>query len=138
MAAAANTSAYDHITITGALRHVTCAGTGRFCSMSKQRNTSMLRPLQRRFHEIVIGDPPLAAWTAIPARWRAVSTRLGSLVMAVSLLLTSLASPIVTHADDGDLQSQADARLFAQTGFRVDRDAFWDYFSRRGGVTTFG
>jgi YVTN family beta-propeller protein len=31
-----------------------------------------------------------------------------------------------------------DARYFAQTGFRVDNDVVWDYFNRRGGVTTFG
>jgi polysaccharide biosynthesis protein PslG len=37
-----------------------------------------------------------------------------------------------------DQQSAADPRLFAQTGFRVDRDSFWDYFRHRGGVTTFG
>ena len=28
--------------------------------------------------------------------------------------------------------------MFAQTGYRIDRDAFCDYFSHRGGVTTFG
>jgi hypothetical protein len=31
-----------------------------------------------------------------------------------------------------------DARFFAQTRFRVDRDAFWDFFQKRGGVQTFG
>ena len=31
-----------------------------------------------------------------------------------------------------------DPRYFRQTGFRVDRDSFWDYFNRRGGVATFG
>jgi hypothetical protein len=29
-------------------------------------------------------------------------------------------------------------RYFRQTGFRIDEDAFWNYFQRRGGVTTFG
>ncbi len=32
----------------------------------------------------------------------------------------------------------ADARFFAQTGFRVDNDAFWDFFQHRGSVRTFG
>jgi len=32
----------------------------------------------------------------------------------------------------------ADARYFAETGFRVNVDSFWDYFQRRGGVKTFG
>jgi hypothetical protein len=31
-----------------------------------------------------------------------------------------------------------DPRVFAQTGFRIDQDAFWDYFQKRGGVNTFG
>lgn len=32
----------------------------------------------------------------------------------------------------------ADERFFEQTQFRVDRDAFWDFFQRRGGIRTFG
>lgn len=31
-----------------------------------------------------------------------------------------------------------DERYFAQTGYRVDNNVIWDYFNRRGGVTTFG
>src|SRR5919197_4957162 len=31
-----------------------------------------------------------------------------------------------------------DARFFSQTGFRVDNDAFWDFFQHRGAVRTFG
>ena len=31
-----------------------------------------------------------------------------------------------------------DPRFFSQTGFRVDTDAFWDFFTHRGGVRTFG
>ncbi len=31
-----------------------------------------------------------------------------------------------------------DTRYFAQTGFRVDDDTIWDYFTHRGGVRTFG
>jgi len=31
-----------------------------------------------------------------------------------------------------------DGRYFAQTGYRVESDAFWSYFQARGGVTTFG
>jgi N-acetylmuramoyl-L-alanine amidase len=33
---------------------------------------------------------------------------------------------------------QADVRFFPQTGYRIADDAFWGYFSRRGGVRTFG
>ncbi len=32
----------------------------------------------------------------------------------------------------------ADERFFDATKYRVDRDAFWDFFQRRGGVRTFG
>jgi len=31
-----------------------------------------------------------------------------------------------------------DARFFPQTGFRIDNEVIWDYFSKRGGVATFG
>src|SRR5207245_1266698 len=31
-----------------------------------------------------------------------------------------------------------DPRFFSQTGFRVDNDAFWDFFQHRGSVRTFG
>jgi polysaccharide biosynthesis protein PslG len=32
----------------------------------------------------------------------------------------------------------ADPRFFAETRFRIDSDAFWDFFQKRGGVRTFG
>jgi hypothetical protein len=32
----------------------------------------------------------------------------------------------------------ADGRFFEETRFRIDRDSFWDFFQRRGGVRTFG
>ena len=31
-----------------------------------------------------------------------------------------------------------DPRYFSQTGYRIDEDAFWDYYQKRGGVRTFG
>jgi hypothetical protein len=31
-----------------------------------------------------------------------------------------------------------DSRSFPETGFRIDNDAFWDYFNRRGGTRMFG
>ncbi len=36
------------------------------------------------------------------------------------------------------LPAPHDARYFAQTGYRIDNDAIWNYFQRRGGVPTFG
>ena len=57
--------------------------------------------------------------------------------MFVAALLVGLVSgmfppvaPIATAQDD--------PRYFAETGFRVGNDRFWDYFQRRGGVRTFG
>src|ERR1700704_1802063 len=32
----------------------------------------------------------------------------------------------------------ADPRFFVQTGFRIDADAFWNFFQQRGSVRTFG
>jgi hypothetical protein len=34
--------------------------------------------------------------------------------------------------------AQSDPRFFAETGFRIDNDAFFDYFQHRGGIPTFG
>ena len=34
--------------------------------------------------------------------------------------------------------AQTDPRFFSQTNFRIDNDAFWDFFQHRGGVRTFG
>ena len=76
----------------------------------------------------------MPAWLAtLPSRGRASAKRLPSLCMAATLLLATLASPVASFA-----QSQTDPRMFAQTGYRIDRDSFWDYFGHRGGVTTFG
>ena len=57
---------------------------------------------------------------------------LPSLAVLLSLLLAALAS---TGAAAGP---PSDARLFAETGYRVADDAFWDYFSHRGGERSFG
>ncbi|HEY3109365.1 MAG TPA: hypothetical protein VGL23_11465 [Chloroflexota bacterium] len=41
---------------------------------------------------------------------------------------TPSTAPAVPHDD----------RYFSQTGFRIDNDVVWDYFNRRGGISTFG
>jgi hypothetical protein len=56
--------------------------------------------------------------------------RLFVLAIALILVATSLA-PM-------QAQAQQDARFFAQTGYRVDNDAIWNYFQGRGGIDTFG
>ncbi|HEY1295101.1 MAG TPA: hypothetical protein VGJ60_18645 [Chloroflexota bacterium] len=35
-------------------------------------------------------------------------------------------------------QTTDDPRFFSETRFRIDRDSFWDFFQKRGGVRTFG
>lgn len=50
------------------------------------------------------------------------------------LLVYLLASPLSIRP----VVAQQDTRFFAQTGYRVADDQFWDYFRRRGGVRTFG
>ncbi|MBV9327278.1 MAG: hypothetical protein JO352_26315, partial [Chloroflexi bacterium] len=47
-------------------------------------------------------------------------------------------TPAATPAPGTAPSLQRDNRYFAQTGFRVDTDAFWTYFNQRGGVRTFG
>ena len=61
--------------------------------------------------------------------------------LAVSLTPVPAATAEAGVATFGASQAdvaQADPRLFAQTGYRIDDDAFWAYFRRRGGVRTFG
>src|SRR4051794_40611223 len=38
----------------------------------------------------------------------------------------------------GSVRAQQDNRYFQDTGFRIDNDKIWDYFSKRGGKRTFG
>src|SRR5713226_5764243 len=97
----------------------------------------MLRPLVRL--QLIRSEIHLLpGWQSIlPIRGRASAKRLPSLIMAVFLLLASLFSPAASFAQT---QSGAptDPRLFPPTGYRIDRDAFWDYFSHRGDIGTFG
>ncbi len=56
-------------------------------------------------------------------------------IAAVTLLLISSFLP--PSLGVGRAQ-QGDPRLFAETGYRVSQDEFWDFFQRRGGLKTFG
>ena len=53
---------------------------------------------------------------------------IGALLFPVAVPSVSFASALPAH----------DPRFFAETGYRVANDAFWDYFTHRGGVLTFG
>jgi len=82
-----------------------------------------------------MGDFLLHGWLTTLARGGASLRRLTSFGLTLAFLVASLGSPAVSFADDAE---QADARLFSQTNYRIDRDSFWDYFQARGGVSTFG
>jgi hypothetical protein len=62
----------------------------------------------------------------VPSR-RNVAAIVAALALLASMLPASLATA-----------GQPDPRLFEQTGYRIDNDAFWDYFQRRGGARSFG
>ena len=57
-------------------------------------------------------------------------------LLIVSLLLVSPA--VAASAPAGAPPEQADPRYFAETGFRIAKDEFWNFFQRRGGLRTFG
>ena len=54
------------------------------------------------------------------------------LVVVASLLAVLIAT------GSQSATAQADPRYFSQTGYRIDNDAFWNFFQGRGGVPTFG
>src|SRR5215203_3708647 len=98
--------------------------------MSMVRARSLASIFQFRRLPFVFGWLSLRA-----AQWRAVIKRLSLFGFALGLLATSLGAPSVSRADD---TQQADPRVFAQTGFSISRNAFFEYFRTRGGVATFG
>ncbi len=50
-----------------------------------------------------------------------------------------LASTLVSSGGAASAAAASgDPRLFDATNFRIDRDSFWDFFQKRGGVRTFG
>ncbi|MBO0883616.1 MAG: beta-galactosidase, partial [Mycobacterium sp.] len=55
-------------------------------------------------------------------------------VLAFLALLATVVAPTAPRA----AAQAADPRFFPQTNFRVDSDAFWNFFQGRGGVSTFG
>ena len=61
--------------------------------------------------------------------------RAAHLALVAVLLLIGGRPAAPARAEPGPAD---DPRAFVQTGYRVADDAFWDYFSHRGGVRTFG
>ena len=54
----------------------------------------------------------------------------------MSALIT--ATPASSQTTTPAPLSTSDPRFFSQTGFRIDTDAFWNFFQQRGTVATFG
>jgi hypothetical protein len=51
--------------------------------------------------------------------------------------VASLLAVLITSGSQA-ATAQADPRYFPQTGYRIDNDAFWNFFQGRGGISTFG
>ena len=64
------------------------------------------------------------------ARWALTAV----IVVAISVLACAQQLSNTASAQEPD----KDARYFAETGFRIDNDVVWDYFTHRGGLRTFG
>src|SRR5262252_10195804 len=54
------------------------------------------------------------------------------------LLVASLCAVLVGSGSQAATAQPADPRYFSQTGYRIDNDAFWNFFQGRGGIPTFG
>src|SRR3954465_11423278 len=61
------------------------------------------------------------------------TTRLLVLVLLALVLVSGSVLPGVDQAS-----GQQDGRYFQETGFRIDNDKIWDYFSKRNGKRNFG
>ena len=61
------------------------------------------------------------------------TTRLLVLVLLALVVLSGSVLPGVDQAS-----AQQDSRYFSETGFRIDNDRIWDYFSKRNGKRNFG
>jgi polysaccharide biosynthesis protein PslG len=57
-----------------------------------------------------------------------------SRLLVAAACLVGLAAPAAPSA----AAQSSDPRFFSQTNFRIDNDAFWNFFQARGGVRTFG
>jgi hypothetical protein len=58
------------------------------------------------------------------------------MVAAVVLALVVVSGAILPLGQT--VSAQQDARYFSETGFRIDNERIWDFFTKRGGKRTFG
>jgi hypothetical protein len=61
-------------------------------------------------------------------------------VAAAFVVLSALgsATPASSQTTGPTTTPTSDPRFFSQTGYRIDTDAFWNFFQQRGNVRTFG
>src|SRR5438552_10629213 len=61
-------------------------------------------------------------------------------VVAAVLLLSAFSTitPTSAQTTSPTTTPTSDPRFFSQTGYRIDTDAFWNFFQQRGNVRTFG
>jgi hypothetical protein len=78
-----------------------------------------------------VTDTPTATTSAT-----ATGTATTASATTASATATATATPVSSPPPAPPLVH--DSRYYAQTGFRIDNDTVWDYFNRRGGLTTFG
>jgi polysaccharide biosynthesis protein PslG len=78
----------------------------------------------------------LISWNPYPAALALRVRRVVQAALATALVGASMLGPALSRAENAE--QQADPRFFAATGYRIDRDAFWDFFDHRGGIRTFG
>ena len=60
------------------------------------------------------------------------------LLALLFLTLVVAGGSVLPPASAVAVRAQGDPRYFADTGFRIDDDKVWDYFTKRGGKRTFG
>jgi len=58
--------------------------------------------------------------------------------IAIFSVLAALLAPAQGIFGASSASAASDPRYFAETGYRIGDDSFWDYFQKRGGIRTFG
>jgi hypothetical protein len=71
-------------------------------------------------------------------RWPARAWARGALTALVLVAISVLACAQPLSSAASAQEPDKDARYFADTGYRIENDVIWDYFTHRGGLRTFG
>jgi len=82
---------------------------------------------------VTLSDKADGVVVADAVRWAPATTN-----QAITPSAPATTNQAATPSASAPAPSSGDERFFDQTQFRIDRDAFWDFFARRGGARTFG